>query len=100
MSNVLISTICHRCNHKTPEMWVTRNHRQEISLEGAVCGQCGGRNCVGRDWQAEKAGPLIPPAEDGNINRLEVSYRDENGKQHVKKIDPKSVEKHLKANER
>ncbi len=98
MSSVMLAVKCNRCGHKTPEYWVTRDHKGFPSLDQAVCGECGGKNCVSRDWEDNVTHALIPPVEDGNINRFEYSFTDEKGKKRSGKMDPKMVEKHFKNN--
>ena len=98
MSSVMLATFCNTCGNKTPEMWVSRNHQGFPSLEGCVCGSCGSVNCISRDWSDNITHALIPPIEDGNINRFEYSYTNDNGKKITKKMDPKAVEKHFNNN--
>jgi len=99
MSSAMIATKCNKCGHHEPEMWVTRDYKGNLSLEGVICGNCGVRNCLTRDWQESQISSYAPPAEDGNINRFEYTFRDENGKKHTKKLDPKNVENHFKKSE-
>jgi hypothetical protein len=94
-NSVMIEAECHKCKTHFEDFWVTRNFKGDISLEGIICSNCGTPNCIHRVWKNGMAGTLIPPAEDGNINRFEYSYTTPEGKKVNKKIDPKIVEKHF-----
>ena len=96
--SVLISAKCNKCQHLYPEYWVTRDFRGIPSLEGAVCSLCGSKNCISRNWEDNPTHAIVPPLEDGNINRFEYSYTNENGKTINKKMNPKDVQKHYDAN--
>lgn len=93
MASVLIAAICNACNRKYPEFWANRDLKGFPSLDGVVCGECGAKNCLSRDWSdSQISSPLIEG--DGEIKRFEYSFRDENGKLHNKKMDPGEVKKH------
>jgi len=98
MSNVLMATLCNRCGNKVSEMWVSRDSKGFPSLEGCICGNCGAANCITRDWGEQITHSIIPPVEDGNVNRFEYSFTSEDGKKHTKKLDPKLVDKHFEKN--
>ena len=94
---VLLGTICNTCQNKA-DMWADRDLKGFPTLQGAVCGHCGGRNCITRVIQDDVVHALIPPLEDGNINRFEYSFTNDNGKRVTKKMDPKMVDKHFQQN--
>lgn len=95
-SNVMIEACCNRCKTHFSDLWITRNYKGEISLEGLVCGNCGVKNCMQRVWNNGLANTIMPVPEDGNINRFEYSYTTPDGKRVNKKMDPQMVEKHFK----
>jgi hypothetical protein len=95
MASVLMATKCNKCERKYPEMWLDRDGRGFPIFEGVVCGACGAK-CMARDWNAQEVQVINVPLEDGNINRMEYSYVNENGKTINKKLDPKMVERHFK----
>lgn len=97
--NMFIDSICNRCSAKYHDIFVARDNKGYPSLVGIICQECGGHNCMSRDLSSGGiAQSLIPPAENGEINRFEYSYRDDSGKLHQKKLDPKSVQKHGQKN--
>lgn len=96
MASVMVSAICNKCQHKYVEMWLDRCPKGFPDYKSATCGQCGAKGCLSQDWAEQKVNSIIPPVEDGNINRMEYSYVNENGKTINRKMDPKMVEKHFK----
>lgn len=96
--SVMISAKCNRCNEKYPEIWVDRDNKGFPTTEGLLCVKCNNRNCLSRDWLEQCVQPIIPPLEDGKINRFEYSYTNDNGKRITKKMDPQMVEKHYQNN--
>lgn len=91
---VQIGTICNNCEFRV-DMWVDRDLKGKPTTEGVTCGQCGKTNCIARDWSANEVNGIIPPSEDGQINRFEYSFTDVDGKKHSKKLDPYQVRKHF-----
>lgn len=91
---VPINIICNKCK-VTKDVWVERDSKGYPSLQGLVCGDCGAVNCLSRNWENNITHTIIPPLEDGQINRFEYSYTNENGKKISKKLDPRDVNKHF-----
>lgn len=95
---MMVGAICHKCNKKYAEFWVDRDHKGFPTFEGLVCGECGSKNCIRRDWADNNT--AVHPDLDGNgeINRFEYSFRDKEGKLHNKKMDAEQVKKHYANN--
>jgi hypothetical protein len=93
--SVMIAAKCNKCGYLYDNIWVNRDNKGLPTTEGLVCVGCNSRNCLSRDWAGQEIQAIIPPLEDGNINRFEYSYNDENGKRKTKKMDPKMVQKHF-----
>lgn len=96
---LLVNAICNRCQNKS-DLWLNRDAKGNPDFQGCVCEKCGSVNCTSRDWTSQQMQTIIPPVDDGRINRFEYSYKDENGKTHTKKVDPSIVEKHFSLNSR
>jgi hypothetical protein len=95
MASVQMAVKCNSCEKKYPSMWLDRNGKGFPIFEGVVCGECGNK-CMSRDWNSQEVNSIIPPLENGEINRFEYSYVNDNGKTINKKLDPKQVERHFK----
>lgn len=91
----MIEAKCNKCNTHFSDYWVTRNYKGDISLEGAICGNCSAQNCLQRVWENGVPNSIIPIVEDGEVHRFEYSYTTPDGKKVNKKMDPKMVEKHF-----
>lgn len=95
LGSVMLAAVCNHCHHKYPEFWVMRDHRGYPTFEGVVCTMCGVPNCLARDWSDNVLHVINQPLEDGQINRFEYSYTNEDGKKINKKMDPRDVQKHF-----
>lgn len=92
---VQISAKCFRCNYIFPEIWVDRDAKGFPDPTGVTCQECGTKGCVKREWSQQAVNAIIPPLEDGQINRVEVNYTNDHGKKITKKIDPYVVRRQL-----
>lgn len=94
MGSVLMAVKCNKCGKKYPEMWLDRDLKGIPKTEGVTCGECG-EKCISRDWESQEVQVINIPLENGEINRFEYSFKDDNGKLQQRKVDPHIVRKHF-----
>lgn len=97
MGSMLVAAKCNMCNSIFKEIWVNRDKNGYPDFAGIPCGNCG-KKCLLRCWEEQKVNPIIPPLENGEVNRFEYEFRDDNGKKHTRKVDPSIVKKHYERN--